>query len=110
MLRKATVKKDDAIKVYGMCGAGQIPRTNSIKRRGLIDIYADILSAIDDGACKTHIVYRANLNFDRCKRYIDDLAKGGLVKVQTNSPSNWAVTERGREFLKKQRELRGLLS
>ncbi len=91
-------------------GAGQIPRMDSIKRRGLTDIYADILGAIDDGACKTHIVYRANLNFGRCRRYISDLAKGGLVKAQTNSPSNWAVTERGYEFLKKHKELRGLLS
>ncbi len=83
---------------------------NGIKRRGLIDICADILSAIDNGACKTHIVYKANLNFGWCRRYIGDLANGGLVKVQTNSPSNWAVTDRGREFLKKYRELRGLLS
>ncbi len=81
-----------------------------VKRRGLIDIYADILSAIDRGACRTHIVYRANLNFNRCKRYISDLSKGGLIKIQTNSPSTWTVTNRGHEFLKKHRELRGLLS
>jgi len=81
-----------------------------VKRRGLIDIYADILNAIDHGACKTHIVYRANLNFNRCKRYVSDLVKGGLIKVQTNSPSTWVVTNRGHEFLNKHRELRGLLS
>ena len=80
------------------------------KRRGLIDIYADILSAIDDGFCKTRIVYKANLNFNRCKRYINDLARGGLVKVQTTSPSTWAVTERGYELLKKHKELKGFLS
>lgn len=95
--------------IWSSRGAGQIP-TSSIKRRGLIDIYADILDAIDDGAYKTHIVYRANLNFGWCRRYIGDLANGGLVKVQTNSPSNWAVTDRGREFLKKHGGLRGLLS
>ncbi|GAH93103.1 unnamed protein product [marine sediment metagenome] len=80
-----------------------------VKRRGLIDVYADLLDAIEDGVCKTNIVYKANLNFDRCKRYIDNLAKCGLVKAQTNSPSNWAVTDRGREFLKKHGELRELL-
>ncbi|GAI58018.1 unnamed protein product, partial [marine sediment metagenome] len=37
---------------------------NSINRRSLIDIYADILDAIDDGSCKTNIVYKANLNFN----------------------------------------------
>ena len=82
----------------------------SAKRRGLIDIYADILNAIDDGVCRTRIVYKANLNFNRCKRYMDDLFRGGLVKAQTNSPSTWAVTKRGYEFLKKHRELRGFIS
>ena len=80
------------------------------KRRGLIDIYVDILNAINDGACRTHIVYRANLNFNRCKRYMDDLASGGLVKIQHRSPSTWAITKRGYEFLKKHGELKGLLS
>lgn len=80
------------------------------KRRSLIDIYADILNAIDHEACKTHIVYKANLNFGRCKRYIDDLAKGGMVKAQTNSPSKWGVTNRGREFLKKHREFKGFFN
>ena len=82
----------------------------SVKRRGLIDIYADILNAIDEGGCKTRIVYKTNLNFNRCKQYIEDLSKGGLVKVQTNSPLTWAVTKQGREFLKKHRELRGIFS
>ena len=80
---------------------------SDVKRRSLIDVYADILDAIDDGLCKTKVVYRANLNYDRYKRHVKNLAKGGLVKVQTNSPSTWAVTERGREFLKKRRELGG---
>ena len=83
---------------------------SGMKRRGLIDIYADILNAIDDGACRTRIVYKANLNFSRCKQYIRDLAKGGLIKVQTNSPSTWAVTDRGHELLKRHRELKGFLS
>ena len=81
-----------------------------VRRRGLIDVYADILDAIDDGLCKTSIVYKANLNFGRCRRYIDNLARCGLVEVQTNSPSTWAVTDRGREFLKKCGELGALLS
>lgn len=83
---------------------------NSINRRSLIDIYADILDAIDDGSCKTNIVYKANLNFNRCRRYMDGLVKSGLVQIQTNSPLSWAVTEKGHEFLKKHRGLRKLLS
>ena len=84
-------------------------RRSGVKRRSLIDVYADILDAIDDELCKTNIVYKTNLNYDRCKRYVRDLARCGLVEVQTSSPSNWAVTEKGRKFLKKHRELRGLI-
>jgi len=79
------------------------------RRRGLSDVYADILNAIDDGLCRTKVVHRANLSYDRCNRHMNNLAKGGLVKVRTNSPSNWAVTEKGREFLKKHRELGRLI-
>lgn len=76
-------------------------------RRSQIDIYADILNAIDQGDCKTHIVYRANLNFVRCKRYMGELHKSGFVKKRSNSPLAWVVTDRGREFLKKHREIKG---
>lgn len=78
-----------------------------MSRRGVIDTYADILRAVHDGASKTRIVYRANLNYSRCRRHIGNLAKGGLVKVQNGSPSSWAATDRGREFLQRHRELLG---
>ncbi len=80
------------------------------EKRTLLDIYADILSAIDDGRNKTNIVYKANLNFNRCRRYMNSLIKGGLIKIQTNSPSAWAVTDRGHDFLENYRELRTILS
>ena len=80
------------------------------ERRNLIDIYADILKIIQDGARKTHIVYRANLNFTRCKRYMGELHKSGFVKKRSNSPPAWEVTERGHEFLKKHKELKGFFA
>ena len=77
-----------------------------MRRRGLFDIYADILRAIGDGCVKTRIVYRANLNFIRCNRHVSGLFKRELVKVKTNSPSGWAITSRGYEFLRKYEELK----
>lgn len=78
-------------------------------RRDSISLYADILWAIEPGHRKTHIVYKANMNFSRCKRYMDELLGMGLIEVKTRSPPMWTVTERGREFLEKHMELRGLL-
>ncbi len=79
-------------------------------KRDLIGIYADILKAIGPGARKTHIVYKANLNFSLCKRYLGELLGMGLVKTTTDPHPTWTITEGGREFLEKHGELRGLLS
>ena len=78
-------------------------------RRDPISLYADILRAIGSGARKSRIVYRANLSFGRCKRYLDDLLGMGLIEVKARSPPTWTVTERGHEFLEKCGELRGFL-
>lgn len=75
------------------------------RRRDTIDIYADILRAIARGCKRTHIVYKANLNFNRCKRHMADLFKGELVEIKSSSPSTWEVTDKGREFLEKYEEL-----
>ncbi|GAI36963.1 unnamed protein product [marine sediment metagenome] len=79
-------------------------------RRELIDIYADILRAIGPGARKSRIVYKANLNFNICKRYLDELLGMGLVEANADPHPTWTVTEGGQEFLEKRRELKGLLS
>ena len=82
----------------------------NVAKRELIDIYADILRAIGLGARKSRIVYKANLNFNICRRYLNELLRMGLIEVKTDSPPTWAITEGGQEFLEKRRELRGLLS
>lgn len=38
-----------------------------------------------------------------------ELRRADLIEVRTHSPPSWAVTDRGREFLKKHGELRKLL-
>ena len=80
-----------------------------MRRRGLIDICADLLNAVHDGGSRTSIVFRARMNHDRFKLYIGDLARGGLVKAQADPQSPWAVTKRGYEYVEKYRELNELL-
>ncbi|MHA2313774.1 MAG: winged helix-turn-helix domain-containing protein [Candidatus Hermodarchaeia archaeon] len=48
---------------------------NDKKRRSNIEISADILKVALHGAKKSHIVYRANLNFEVVKRYLQRLSE-----------------------------------
>lgn len=81
-------------------------------RRGRLDIYADILNAVAQGSRgsrKTPIVYKANLNFKRCKEYLGELRESGLIKIESHSPLTWVVTERGKQFLETYGEIRDIL-
>jgi len=71
-------------------------------RRSHLGIIADILSEALGDANKTRIMYRANLNFLRAKKYFDELSKMGLME-KVNSVDGGIVyrtTERGRELLR----------
>ncbi|KXA95302.1 hypothetical protein AKJ36_00975 [candidate division MSBL1 archaeon SCGC-AAA259I07] len=81
----------------------------SRERRSRLDVYADILEAVKGGSKKTHIVYQANLNFKRCKKYLDNLRGNGLIKAESNPPLVWSITEEGKEFLKKYDDMRDIL-
>lgn len=78
------------------------------RRRDKISILVDMLEAIGDGARKTHIVYRANLNFESCRRYLNAMRNAGLVEIQVGSPMMWAITEKGRTFVKKYKEFKDI--
>jgi predicted transcriptional regulator len=67
------------------------------ERRDRLAILSEILSVARNGAGKTEIVYKANLNFKRVKSYLDDLEENGLLE---NSGSVYTSTERGKEFVR----------
>lgn len=62
----------------------------------------EILKAALEGAKKTHIVYRANLNFDVINRYLVLLQDRGLIVKRDNL---YVTTEKGKEFQELVREL-----
>lgn len=78
------------------------------RRRDRISILVDMLEAIGDGARKTHIVYKANLNFESCRRYLNSMRNAGLVEIHVGSQMKWAITEKGHAFLKKYREFKDI--
>ena len=72
------------------------------KRRGRAEIIADILSATMKEAKKTQIVYKANLNFRRARRYFPYLEEKGLIE---NIGSEYKTTEKGKQFLQDYQKL-----
>lgn len=69
-----------------------------MSRRNDLDIQADIIRVAQarGGALKTHIVYRANLNFKIVKRYLKELIQSGLLEP---SGSRYYPTDRATAFL-----------
>ncbi len=70
-----------------------------MKYRGKLQIIADILSVVRDGARKTHVMYQANLSFSLLKRYLSEVLEAGLVCV--DNEDQYKLTARGRRFLVK---------
>ena len=74
-------------------------------RRDKIEIFADILKAAKNGAKKTHIVYKANLNFSTLKNHIKRLKEKGLL-IQTDG-GYYLTTQKGDIFLEQYMKLLG---
>ena len=73
-----------------------------MSRRSRTQVIIDILTEASEGANKTRIMYRANLNFLRFKRYLSELLGKGLI-AEVNNPGSgkvtYEVTEEGKALL-----------
>jgi predicted transcriptional regulator len=76
------------------------------KRRGRIEILADILSVAGEKAKKTQIAYKANLNFRMVEEYIPHLMDKGLIEY---TDGEYKTTEKGEEFLTDYQEMKEML-
>ena len=65
-------------------------------KRDRHDIIRDILEIAKNGAKKTTIIYKANLNFTLLQKYLEALNEAGFI-IQTNG--NWTTTEKGLQVL-----------
>ncbi len=71
-------------------------------RRNSNDIEADILRVTADGAKKTYIVYRANLNFKVIRKYLPRMIKSGFIAYDGSGRGGlYFTTPRGFEFLRR---------
>ena len=67
------------------------------KHRSRLQIVADILFVVKDGAKKNQIMRRANLSYRLLCRYLTDVIEAGLVR--SGDSGSYTLTLRGREFL-----------
>ena len=74
------------------------------RRRSRVEVIVEILSEALDGANKTRLMYRCNLNFGRFNRYLRELLDAGLIERVAANPDAGLVlyrtTDKGRELLK----------
>ena len=68
-------------------------------------IISQILDICKTGACKTKIVYQANLNFRTVNPYIDLLIEKGLLDLQRGQNKVYMTTKRGSELIESFRSI-----
>ena len=72
-------------------------------RRSRMEVIIDILTESLDGANKTRIMYRANLNFLRFNCYLSEMLENGLLLKENNGVGGvvvYKVTESGKALLR----------
>ncbi|MHA2428618.1 MAG: winged helix-turn-helix domain-containing protein [Candidatus Hermodarchaeia archaeon] len=68
-------------------------------KRSDIEISAAILQVARNGAKKSHIVYKANLNFKIGKKYLDRLIESGLLKGPNGESRLFMTTAKGLDYI-----------
>jgi len=74
------------------------------RKRGHLEIARDLLEVARYGAKPTALVYKANLNFNIIKRYLQELLDSGLISVDVVDGLGavsrlYTTTERGLDFM-----------
>jgi len=86
---------------------------SSVSKRERTEIISAILTAAGEGVnAKTRLMYKTNLDTRALKKYLNFLTERGFLKDQTDSEgrTSYHLTEHGRRFLERYRELDGMLS
>jgi len=66
-----------------------------------LQIIADILTVVRNGARKTRIMYQANLSYRLLNQYLDYAIETDLISVSSENDNYYVVTRKGFEFLEK---------
>ena len=78
------------------------------RKKSAMEISADILKVTLNGAKKSHIIYKANINFQLGKKYLDHLTNSGLIVDSVNGSRVYLTTDKGMEYIKQFEDLKEL--
>lgn len=80
-----------------------------MKKRNRLEVIRDILKVIleRNGKIKpTHVLYKSNLSHQMMEEYMRELMeKGFVVEHRNNTGKTYSVTDKGRMYLEKYREI-----
>ena len=83
----------------------------STKRRGRLDIIAEILDAAMNGTVKTRIMYNANVNFVQFNYYFEYLLEARLIgTIVHRGKTIYRTTEKGKFLLQRFKEAAEMLN
>jgi predicted transcriptional regulator len=75
------------------------------KRRDRLEVINAILDVAVEGAVKTRIMYKTNVNFRQFEDYLDTLMDAGLVEIlELGTRKVYKTTEKGKTLLSRLRE------
>jgi predicted transcriptional regulator len=75
------------------------------KRRDRLEVINAILDVAVEGAVKTRIMYKTNVNFRQFEDYLDTLMEAGLLEILcTGNRKLYKTTEKGKTLLDRLRE------
>ncbi len=76
-------------------------------KRSRYMILSQILDICTNGASKTRIVYKGNLNFSTVNLYLDSLIKNDLIEEKNNEQSHkiYKTTEKGMNLLENMKQI-----
>ncbi|MDQ1280157.1 MAG: hypothetical protein QG670_1420 [Thermoproteota archaeon] len=81
-----------------------------VKKRSHVEIIADVLRIAKYGAKKSHIVYKANLNFKLVNEYLTFLKEEDLISFPSENDSLFKTTPKGEEYLNQYSKLTNILT
>jgi predicted transcriptional regulator len=80
------------------------------ERRDKMEIIVDILTAIQNkphGIKPTHLLYKANLSYQRLNEYLNDLMLKNLIMQEMNKKTTlYKVTDQGYKFLAEYKKMK----
>lgn len=77
--------------------------------RGWIEIIESILEICEDGALKTHVMYKCNLNSKQITQYLEFLQNHRLIENTRDKPYSKRIIFRTTELGKRYMEAYGML-